>query len=96
MELNLALAIRRVLASMSIPTEWLTFKTATSMTTQLVMCACIFELSFELSSIARWNVTCAHDWQSGGGLYISGAATLTNTNVYSNAAPVCARLLIFP
>ena len=34
----------------------------------------------------RWNVTCAHGWQAGGGLYISGTATLINTNVYKNQA----------
>ena len=34
----------------------------------------------------RWNVTCAHGWQGGGGLYVGqgGTATLTNTNVYTN------------
>ena len=38
----------------------------------------------------RWNVTCDHGWQWGGGLYIEGTATLTNTNVYDNqAANVC-------
>ena len=36
----------------------------------------------------RWNVTCAHGWQWGGGLCISdgGTATLTDTNVYENQA----------
>ena len=34
----------------------------------------------------RWNVTCARCWQHGGGLYIEGTATLTNTNVYQNEA----------
>ena len=29
---------------------------------------------------------CAHAWQDGGGLYIFGTATLTNTNVYDNQA----------
>ena len=29
---------------------------------------------------------CAHVWQDGGGLYIVGTATLTNTNVYDNQA----------
>ena len=42
-----------------------------------------------------WNVTCAHGWQGGGGLYIyniqtGGTATLTDTNVYENQADVCA------
>ena len=33
---------------------------------------------------------CAHGWQRGGGLYIWGTATLTNTNVYENqAGEVC-------
>ena len=33
----------------------------------------------------RWNVTLAHGWQTGGGLYIAGGtATLTNTNIYAN------------
>ena len=34
----------------------------------------------------RWNTTCAHGWQYGGGLFIVGTATLTNTNVYENRA----------
>ena len=40
----------------------------------------------DISSIARWNVTRSFFWQVGGGLYISGTATLTNTNVYENQA----------
>ena len=41
-----------------------------------------------------WNVACAHGWQDGGGLYISGTATLTNARVYSNqAGSVCLPLL---
>ena len=45
-------------------------------------------------SIARWNVTCAHGWQYGGGLTIFGRATLTDTNMYENQADVvCFRLL---
>ena len=45
----------------------------------------------------RWNVTCAHGWQDGGGLYISGvstillaytSATLTNAKVYANLAGI--------
>ena len=43
----------------------------------------------------RWNVTCAHGWQFGGGLAIYGTATLTNTNVYANqAGDVCSLLNI--
>ena len=34
----------------------------------------------------RWNVTCSVFGLQGGGLYIDGTATLTNTNVYSNQA----------
>ena len=34
----------------------------------------------------RWNVTCSVFGLQGGGLYIVGTATLTNTNVYSNRA----------
>ena len=39
----------------------------------------------------RWNVTCAHGSQNGGGLFIGsgGAAMLTETNVYENQAYVC-------
>ena len=41
----------------------------------------------------RWNVTFAHDWQAGGGLYITGTATLSDTNVYANEAGyVCSPL----
>ena len=42
------------------------------------------ELSLNLHPSPRWNVTCAHAWQYGGGLYITGTATLTNTNVHDN------------
>ena len=47
-----------------------------------------FELSLNFHPSPRWNVTRAHGWQDGGGLYIypTGTATLTNTNVYSNQA----------
>ena len=44
------------------------------------------ELSLNLHPSPRWNVTCAHGWQYGGGLFISGTAALTNTNVYDNQA----------
>ena len=39
-----------------------------------------------VQSPSLWNVTCAHGWQDGGGLYIADRATLTNTNVYANQA----------
>ena len=38
------------------------------------------------SSAPLERYACAHGWQFGGGLYIKGTATLTDTNVYSNAA----------
>ena len=38
------------------------------------------------SSAPLERYVCAHGWQDGGGLYITGTATLTNTNVYSNEA----------
>ena len=43
----------------------------------------------------RWNVTCAHGSQNGGGLCIGsgGTAMLTDTNVYENQARVCSRPL---
>ena len=41
MELELASAARRAVASLSVPMEWLTLKAAISMTTPLVMCAYI-------------------------------------------------------
>ena len=44
------------------------------------------ELSMNCHPSPRWNVTRAHGWQDGGGLFIQGTATLTNTNVYSNQA----------
>ena len=34
----------------------------------------------------RWDVTCSVFGLQGGGLYIWGTATLTNSNVYSNQA----------
>ena len=41
----------------------------------------------DISSIALLErYACAHGWQHGGGLYIEGTATLTNTNVYANHA----------
>jgi hypothetical protein len=40
MELSLALAARRPVAFLLHPTEWLTLKAATSMTTPLFLCAC--------------------------------------------------------
>ena len=43
------------------------------------------ELSLNFPPSPRWNVTCAHGWQ-GGGLYIQGTATMTDTNVYANQA----------
>ena len=42
------------------------------------------ELSLNFQPSPRWNLACG--WQDGGGLYISGTATLTNTNVYTNQA----------
>ena len=45
-----------------------------------------FELFLSVYPAPRWNVACAHGWQYGGGLYIVGTATLTNTNVYENQA----------
>ena len=41
MELDLALAARRAVASMSDPTEWLTLKAAISTKTLRDLCACI-------------------------------------------------------
>ena len=52
-----------------------------------------FELSLDLHPAPRWNVTCAHGWQDGGGLFIAGTATLTNTNVYQNEAIYVCSLL---
>ena len=50
-------------------------------------------LAYTVPPSPGWNVTCAHDWQYGGGIQIEGAATLTNTNVYYNAAGhVCSPL----
>ena len=49
MELDLALAARRAVASMSDITEWLTLKIAISMTTPRYMCACPLELALELT-----------------------------------------------
>ena len=45
------------------------------------------ELSLNFHPAPRWNVrVCSCGWQNGGGLIITGTATLTNTNVYSNGA----------
>ena len=34
-------------------------------------------------------------WQDGGGLYVAGTASLTNTNVYANLARNAVRELVF-
>ena len=45
------------------------------------------ELSLNFHPWPRWNVTrSCFFYLQGGGLYIDGTATLTNTNVYSNEA----------
>ena len=57
-----------------------------------------FEHFLNFHQSPRWNVTCAHGWQEfdGGGLYISGTATLTNTNVFENqAGDVCSPFELF-
>ena len=56
------------------------------MTTPLIMCACTFEPFPELASIAPMERYVLGFGLQGGGLYIEGTATLTNTNVYSNQA----------
>ena len=61
-----------------------------------VVCSPV-EPSLSSHPAPRWNVTCAHGWQDGGGLYVTGTATLTDTNVYKNQADrVCSRLLNLP
>ena len=50
----------------------------------------LFVRTLLLVPCAGTYVACAHGWQDGGGLYIDGTATLTNTNVHANrAADVC-------
>ena len=93
MELDLALAARRVVAYLSIPTEWLTLKAAVSMTTPLRMCA--FPELASITPMKRYVLV--FFYLQGGGFFISGTATLTNTNVYSNTADsVPAHLLNLP
>jgi len=53
------------------------------------VCSPPVEPSLSSHPAPRWNVTWAHGWQEGGGLYIAGTATLTDTNVYENRAEVC-------
>jgi hypothetical protein len=43
--------------------------------------------------LPQWKVTRALGWQHGGGLFIKGTATLTDTNVYQNEATKNVRLL---
>ena len=45
----------------------------------------------DISSIAQMDGTLGPFGLQGGGLFISGTATLTNTNVYSNRAPLVCR-----
>jgi hypothetical protein len=91
MKLDLALAAGRAAASMS-AAEWLTLKTATSMTTTLIGCVCI--LIFPCTFIHRPDEIFCHllaFFLQGAGLYIAGTTTLINSNVYENEAegPVC-------
>ena len=60
-------------------------------------CACAHEFGVAASEclhlnllrhFIQWNVTCSVFGLQGGGLYITGTATLTNTKVYSNQASV--------
>ena len=44
----------------------------------LTFCPCLD--IFSIAPMERY--ACVHGWQHGGGLYIAGNATLTNTNVY--------------
>ena len=92
MELDLTLAARRAAASMSHPMEWPTLKPAISMTTKRHMCARLLPLPrhFLHRPLEPGTLRARSFGSQGGGLYISGTATLTNTNVYSNqAAGVC-------
>jgi len=87
MELDLALVVDRAVASMSIATEWLTLKAATSTTTpRLIMCVRI--LIFPCTFIHRPDEMFCRLLASlqGAGLYIYGTATLINSNVYENEA----------
>ena len=59
-----------------------------------ILCICLgVDPPWTLPPAPRWNVTCAHGWQDGGGLFIAGTATLTNTNVYQNEAIYVCSLL---
>jgi len=51
------------------------------------------ELPLNFHPSPQWKVTRALDWQHGGGLFIKGTATLTDTNVYQNEAKKHVRLL---
>ena len=52
---------------------------------------CLIEPTRNVPS-PQWNVTCSAFGLQGGGLYIVGTATLTNTNVYSNQADLVCSL----
>jgi hypothetical protein len=52
-----------------------------------------FEPSVTFHPLPQWKVTRALGWQHGGGLFIKGTATLTDTNVYQNEATKNVRLL---
>ena len=97
MELDLILAARRAVASISVPEEWLTLKDVISMTTPLGKCACVLNLPLKFVHRPDGTLRARLFGLQGGGLYISGWATLTNTNVYSNTADsVPAQLLNLP
>ena len=89
-ELDLALAARRAVASLSIPTvEWQTLKAAISTTTPLLMCACPDEMFCRLLAFFLPKVTtparCSF-WQ-GGGVFVSGTAlTMTTSRLMANRA----------
>eukprot|EP00964_Phaeocystis_antarctica_P136883 scaffold101375_cov60-Phaeocystis_antarctica.AAC.1 len=59
-----------------------------------MMCARLLPLPRQFLHRPAGNVTCAHGWQGGGGLYISGTATLIDTNVYQNEARYGANVYI--
>ena len=85
---DLILATGRVVASLLLA-YGLTFNAAIFETTRLREYACLLPLPRQ-SSIAQWNIMCSIFGLQGGGLYITGTATLTNTIVNSNtASDVC-------
>ena len=86
MELDLALAARRAVASMS--KEWLTLKIAISTTTMREMCARRLPLPRHFLHRPNGTLCAAFFGLQGGGVYVNsnGVANFESCNIHDNTA----------